>query len=202
MLRSIALALVGLAGIHPAIAQDDRSSPPNILIVFVDDMGWSDIGVQGAEGFTTPNLDRLATEGTRLSDFYVAQPVCSASRAALLTGCYPNRIGIHGALNPNAKFGISDDETTLAEICKARAYRTAAFGKWHLGHEPRFLPTRHGFDEYAGIPYSNDMWPRHPESPKAWPELQWYEGAEPVRIVEEQSWFTRELTECAERFVH
>ena len=105
---------------------------------------------RGATGFATPNLDRLAGEGTRFTHFYVAQPVCSASRAALLTGCYPNRLGIAGALGPGAKHGIADEETTLAEVCRAAGYATAAFGKWHLGHRPRFLPTRHGFDEFYG----------------------------------------------------
>src|SRR5882757_7410564 len=109
-----------------------------------------------------PNLDRMAAEGARFTSFYVAQPVCSASRASLLTGCYPNRIGIHGALGPSSRVGISSGEMTLAELVKQKGYATAIFGKWHLGHHPPFLPTRHGFDEYFGLPYSNDMWPHHP----------------------------------------
>jgi arylsulfatase A-like enzyme len=105
----------------------------------------------------------MAAEGMRFTDFYVAQPVCSASRAGLLTGCYPNRIGITGALGPNARHGIHEGEVTLAELCKSKGYATAAFGKWHLGHHRPFLPPQHGFDEYLGIPYSNDMWPLHPD---------------------------------------
>src|SRR5215831_8445439 len=127
-------------------------SLPNVVIIFTDDQGYADVGVFGAKGFQTPNLDRLASQGCIFRNFHVAQPVCSASRAALLTGCYPNRIGIHGALGPRSPVGISTNEMTLAELVKQRGYATAIFGKWHLGHHPEFLPTRHGFDEYLGLP--------------------------------------------------
>jgi arylsulfatase A len=151
---------------HPAAAQTTtRAQPddlPNIIIIFTDDQGYADVGVYGATGFATPNLDKLASQGVRFTDWYVAQPVCSASRAGLLTGCYPNRIGITGALGPRATHGINASETTLAEICKSKGYATAMFGKWHLGHRKPFLPVHHGFDEYLGTPYSNDMWPWHP----------------------------------------
>jgi len=162
----ISLAIAGffLLQSAPAIAaapRDDRL--PNIVIVFTDDQGYADVGVFGAKGFTTPNLDRMAAEGCVFRNFHVAQPICSASRAALLTGCYPNRIGIHGALGPRSKTGLSDGETTLAQLLKQHGYATGIFGKWHLGDSPQFLPTRHGFDEYFGLPYSNDMWPLHPE---------------------------------------
>jgi arylsulfatase A len=136
---------------------------PNIVIIFCDDVGYADIGPFGAKGYTTPNLDRMAAEGVRFTRFYSAQPVCSASRTALLTGCYPNRLGIQGALGPQAKIGINADEMTLAELVKQQGYATAIYGKWHLGHLPQFLPTHHGFDEYFGLPYSNDMWPLHPD---------------------------------------
>lgn len=126
--------------------------PPNVVIVFADDLGYGDIGsFSGPDASTrphTPNLDRMAAQGVRLTNFYVAQAVCSASRAALLTGAYPNRVGITGALNHRAAHGIHPDETTLAELLKARGYATAIYGKWHLGHHPAFLPLRHGFDEY------------------------------------------------------
>src|SRR5690606_16991005 len=136
---------------------------PNLVIVFADDLGYGDLGSYGATGWRTPHLDRLAVEGNRFTRFYTAQPVCSASRAALLTGTYPNRIGIRGALGPRSPVGIHDDEMTIAEVVKQKGYATAAFGKWHLGDAPQFLPVRHGFDEYLGLPYSNDMWPNHPE---------------------------------------
>ena len=110
------------------------------------------MGVYGATGFQTPNLDRMAREGVRFTDFYVAQSACSASRAALLTGTYPNRFGIHGALGPTVDIGIHSREVTIAEMLKEVGYATAIFGKWHLGHRAPFLPTRHGFDEYFGLP--------------------------------------------------
>ncbi len=135
---------------------------PNIVVIFIDDMGYADIGPFGAEGYATPNLDQMAKEGMRFTDFLVPSAVCSASRAALLTGCYNRRVGISGALGPKSQIGINADEMTLAELCKQKGYATAIFGKWHLGHHPKFLPLQHGFDEYFGLPYSNDMWPLHP----------------------------------------
>lgn len=138
----------------------DRPKQPNVVIIVADDLGYGDLGCYGSRTIRTPHLDRMAAEGTRFTDFYVAQSVCSASRAAILTGCYPNRIGILGALNHQAKHGINVEETTLAEVVKQRSYATGIFGKWHLGHLPQFLPTRHGFDEFFGLPYSNDMGPK------------------------------------------
>jgi arylsulfatase A len=185
----------------PAQGHDDPDPKPNLVVIFTDDQGWADIGVQGARGFETPNIDRLAGDGVRFTDFYVAQPVCSASRTALLTGCYPNRLGIHGALGPGNTHGISKSETTLAELCKSKGYRTAIFGKWHLGHHPEFLPTRHGFDEFYGIPYSNDMWPFHPENPEAWGDLPTIEGEETVGLNTDQRRFTTDFTERAVSFI-
>lgn len=135
------------------------SSLPNVVLIFTDDQGYGDIGSYGAAGFSTPYLDQLANEGMRFTHHYAAQPVCSASRAGLLTGCYPNRIGISGALFPHHKVGINTEEVTLAELLKEKGYATGIFGKWHLGHHKEFLPLQHGFDEYLGVPYSNDMWP-------------------------------------------
>jgi arylsulfatase A len=187
---------------------------PNIVIVFADDQGYADVGVYGAKGLVTPNLDGMAAEGVRFTSFYVAQPVCSASRAALLTGCYPNRIGITGALGPWSTHGIHDREVTLAELCKSKGYATAVFGKWHLGHHPPFLPTRHGFDEFYGIPYSNDMWPLHPDCvdlPAAaekrkrdYPDLPLFEGdrvVNPRVTPEDQARFTTEFTRRAVDFI-
>jgi arylsulfatase A len=144
----------------------DRRGLPNVVVIFTDDQGYGDVGAYGAKGYATPNLDRLAREGVKFTNFHVAHAVCSASRAALLTGCYSNRIGIHGALGPTASHGINSDETTIAEILKQRGYATGMAGKWHLGHRESFLPNRHGFDESFGLPYSNDMWPHHPEAKK------------------------------------
>src|SRR5436309_4886706 len=181
VLAAFGLLVIGLV---PALAAKSGALP-NIVIIFTDDQGYADVGVFGAKGFQTPNLDRLASQGRIFRNFHVAQPVCSASRTALLTGCYPNRLGIHGALGPRSKVGLSTNEMTLAELVKQRGYATAVFGKWHLGDAPQFLPLRHGFDEYFGLPYSNDMWPLHPErlklpanDPKrtGYPELVMFEG--------------------------
>ena len=183
--------------------------PPNVVIVFTDDQGYGDLSCFGSTDIPTPNIDRLAEEGMRFTNFYVSQPVCSASRSSLLTGCYANRVGISGALVPNTRHGLDPDETTIAEVVKPLGYATACFGKWHLGHLPPFLPTAQGFDEYYGIPYSNDMWPGHPESPKAWPRLPIY-GSDgsgwcgPVDWIDDldgQNRITRDLTEHAVRFI-
>jgi arylsulfatase A-like enzyme len=144
-------------------AADAHADRPNIVIIYIDDMGYADIGPFGAKGYATPHLDRMAAEGMKFTSFYSAQGVCSASRAALMTGCYANRIGISGALGPHSKVGISPKEMTIAELCKRKGYATAIFGKWHLGDAREFLPLKHGFDEYFGLPYSNDMTPhRYP----------------------------------------
>lgn len=177
--------------------------PPNVVIIFTDDQGYGDIGVNGAEGFETPNIDRMAKEGRHFTRWYAAQAVCSASRTALLTGCYPNRIGIHGALGPGSRTGIHADETTLAEVFKSKGYATAIFGKWHLGDAPKFLPLQHGFDEYFGIPYSNDMWPEHPTN-KSFPPLPLFDGNERLRTVEppDQRMMTTWLTARAVDFIN
>ncbi len=187
------------------VAASAAERPPNIVLIFTDDQGYADVGVFGAKGFTTPNLDRLAREGRRFTDWHAAQAVCSASRAGLLTGCYPNRIGLHGALGPGSKVGISDRETTIAGMLKSLGYATAIFGKWHLGDRPQFLPTRHGFDEYFGIPYSNDMWPRHPEAPPGqYPPLPLFDGEQPVKVGltgEDQEQLTTQYAERAVAFI-
>lgn len=174
---------------------------PNIVLIFADDQGYADLGCYGAEGYETPNIDRLAAEGTRFTDFYVAQPVCSASRAALLTGCYSNRVGILGALGPNSRHGINSNELTLAELLQNEGYATAIFGKWHLGHHPQFLPTQHGFDEYFGLPYSNDMWPYHPERPGGFPPLPLIQGTETIENNPDQTQLTTWYTERAVDFI-
>jgi len=190
-------ALLGAA--RPALAVPPP--PPNFVIIFADDLGYADVGCFGAEQIKTPNLDRMAAQGVRFSSFYVAQAVCSASRTALLTGCYPNRVGILGALGPKSKVGVSANERTIAEVLKTRGYATAVFGKWHLGDAPQFLPLRHGFDEYFGLPYSNDMWPRHPSNPRAYPPLPLIEGERTVQEMPDQTQLTTWYTERAVRFI-
>lgn len=196
------LLLLAVGAVSARSASAAPGTPPNIVLILTDDQGWGDLGCQGAQGFKTPNLDRLASEGTRFTSFYAAQPVCSASRTALLTGCYPNRLGIHGALGPRSQTGISEGETTLAELLRPRGYATAIFGKWHLGDAPQFLPTHHGFDEYLGLPYSNDMWPHHPTAKAGtYPPLPLIEGDRVVEIMPDQRLLTRRYTERAVSFI-
>ena len=132
---------------------------PNFVVIFTDDQGYQDIGCFGSPKIKTPNLDRMAAEGMKFTDFYVAASVCSPSRAALLTGCYPSRTGVTRVLFPRDKTGLKTETKTIAEVLKTRGYATACIGKWHLGHKPPHLPTFRGFDSYFGIPYSNDMRP-------------------------------------------
>ncbi len=155
----IRLALLAAVITLQACQVEKQEKLPNIVLIFVDDLGYADIGCFGAEGYKTPNIDRLASEGMKFTSFYASQAVCSASRASLLTGCYSERVGIQGALNHNSNMGINPDETLIPEMLKEKGYATGIFGKWHLGHHEEFLPLQHGFDEYVGLPYSNDMWP-------------------------------------------
>ena len=188
-----------------SIAAPRAQRLPNFIIVFADDLGYADIGtfstVKGALRPHTPNLDRMAAEGIRLTSFYVAQAVCSASRAALLTGAYPNRVGIQGALNHTAQHGLNPDEMTIAEVLKQRGYATAIYGKWHLGHQKPFLPLRQGFDEYYGLPYSNDMWPRHPQLKDFFPDLPLIEGDDVLKLDPDQSQLTASYTDRAVSFI-
>ena len=177
---------------------------PNVIIVLLDDMGYGDLSVTGASGYKTPNLDRMCAEGMRFKHYYSPQAVSSASRAGILTGCYPNRIGFAGALGPGSKVGIADSEETIAEILKKKGYVCGAFGKWHLGDHTQFLPIHHGFDEYYGIPYSNDMWPFHPQNPKEYPPLPMIEGDRIVNAemtAADQEQMTTQFTERAVKFI-
>ncbi len=177
--------------------------PPNVVLIFTDDQGYQDVGVFGSPDIETPHLDQMAAEGVKLTSYYSAQAVCSASRAGILTGCYPNRIGIHNALGPDNTHGINASETTLAEMLKDKGYATGIFGKWHLGHHQKFLPTRHGFDEWFGIPYSNDMWPYHPQQGPIFdfPDLPLYEYETVIDTLTEQSQLTTQITERSVDFI-
>jgi len=136
---------------------EGKETQPNFVIIFTDDQGYQDIGCFGSPLIKTPHLDKMAAEGMKFTDFYSANSVCSPSRAALLTGCYPTRVSIPGVLFPRHTVGLHPDEVTIADMLRKKGYSTACIGKWHLGHKPMFLPTRQGFDSYYGIPYSNDM---------------------------------------------
>jgi len=138
-------------------AQPTRASRPNFIIIFTDDQGYRDLGCFGAPNLKTPNIDRLAAQGMRFTDFYSAYCVCSASRAALLTGCYQPRISMPGVLGPHSRVALHPDEVTIAEVLRGVGYATCCIGKWHVGDSPETLPTAQGFDTYFGIPYSNDM---------------------------------------------
>lgn len=154
------------AGVATGCARGGRGvapgqRPPNIVVIFTDDQGYGDLSCFGSKTIRTPHADRLAADGVKFTDFYVCASICSPSRVGLLTGRYPIRTGITRVLFPRDKVGLSDREITIADGLKARGYATACIGKWHLGHHVPFLPTRHGFDFYYGIPYSNDMQPVH-----------------------------------------
>ena len=193
----VKLVVGALAGCATSTFAAERL--PNVVVIFADDLGYADLGCFGSTVHDTPHLDRMAAEGRRFTSFYVAQAVCSASRTALLTGCYPNRVGIHGALGPTATHGIHPDETTIAELLKPRGYATAIYGKWHLGHHAEFLPTRHGFDDYFGLPYSNDMWPKHPTA--KFSDLPLIEGERTIATNPDQSQLSTQYTERAVKFI-
>lgn len=185
---------------------------PNFVVIFIDDMGYGDIGPFGSEVNNTPQLDRMAKEGMRFTSFYSAAPVCTPSRAALMTGSYPKRVGLakgswRNVLFPKDSNGINSEENTVAELLKQKGYSTACFGKWHLGDQAEFLPTRHGFDTYYGIPYSNDMWPYQPPA-HTWkhfpPPLPILRNEEVVDIVEnmnDQAQLCKLFTDAAIGFI-
>ncbi len=176
---------------------------PNIVLINLDDVGYGDFSYNGACGYSTPNIDKMAAEGMRFSHFLVGQAICGASRAGLLTGCYPNRIGFAGAPGPNSVDGINPEEMTMGELLKQRGYSTAIFGKWHLGDAAPFMPLQNGFDEYYGLPYSNDMWPFHPQQGEVFnfPDLPTYEGNKIVGYNTDQTKFTTDYTDRTVAFI-
>jgi len=204
----ISVPLLGTASLK------DKPQNPNIILIFMDDMGYGDLSCYGATQYKTPNLDKLASQGIRFTNFVSAQAVCSASRAGIMTGCYPNRVGISGALFPDSPIGLNPSEETIPEVLKKQDYKTGAIGKWHLGHLREFLPLQQGFDEYLGLPYSNDMWPVNYDGTLItaeknnrkfnFPPLPLIEGNEKIREIktlEDQSELTTIYTERAVRFI-
>jgi len=176
------------------------AAPPNVVVIFADDLGYGDLSCYGNRKFATPHLDRMAREGMRFTDFYSASPGCSPSRAALLTGCYPQRESVPQVLNPDSPTGLNPDEDTIADLLKRRGYATAAVGKWHLGVK-NLMPLAHGFDTFFGLPYSNDMWPANG---KNWPPLPLFRDEREVETIdnlEEQGELTGRYTEFALEFI-
>lgn len=208
ILMPISLLLVfGISGYMEIEAQTDSDKKPNIVLIFMDDLGYGDLGSTAATYYTTPNIDKMTSQGMRFTNFYTASAVCSASRAALLTGAYPNRIGITGALFPDSKIGINPEEETIPELLKDEGYATGIVGKWHLGDAKKFLPLQHGFDEYFGLPYSNDMWPINYDGTPAtdtttfhanMPPLPLIEGNEPIEYIQDQ----QDQDELTTRYTH
>jgi arylsulfatase A-like enzyme len=200
-----------LAGTNLPVHSQNKK--PNVVIIFMDDMGYGDLESYGGMPYTTPHTTKIASEGMRFTHFYAAQATCTASRAALLTGCYPNRLSVYGAFSPWSKIALHPQEETLAEILKKEGYKTSMVGKWHLGSKQPHLPLQQGFDEYLGLPYSNDMWPVNydgkpitdPSNRRIkYPPLPLIDGNEPIKNVEtleDQSELTTLYTERAVEFI-
>jgi arylsulfatase len=188
-----------LSAICPASERD--ADQPNVILIMADDLGYGDLSSQGSAMIRTPAIDRLGTEGTRFTQFYVAQAVCTASRAALMTGCYPNRLGMHGAYNHTSRGGIADSEWLLSEMFAEQGYAVAGMGKWHLGTRPKFHPMNHGFDDWLGIPYSNDNTKYHPVLSDSMPPLPFYDKRDIIELDPDQAHFTKRLTQRAVQFI-
>ncbi len=176
------------------------NTQPNIVLINCDDLGYGDLACYGSELNRTPHIDRIAEKGLRFTDYYVASPVCSASRAAMLTGCYPRRIGMKGVLFPGDPVGLNTDEVTIAGILKEQGYATKIVGKWHCGDQPEFLPTRHGFDSYYGIPFSNDMGRQIGDGPER-PPLPLLQDEEVIQQQPDQTSITERYVEECVKFI-
>ena len=196
--------ILGIFLVSTALADTKR---PNFVVIFTDDQGYADLSCFGGKHVSTPRIDKMATEGARLTSFYVAAPVCTPSRAALMTGCYPKRIDMatgsnFGVLLAGDKKGINPKETTIAEVLKSAGYKTGMFGKWHLGDQPSFLPTRQGFDEYLCVPYSHDIHPFHPrQSHFNFPPLPLLDGETVIEMDPDADYLTKRITERAVSFI-
>lgn len=184
-----------------------RTHRPNIIVIFCDDLGYGDLACYGSPVNRTPRLDAMAAGGARFTDFYVSAPVCSPSRASLLTGCYAQRVGLatgetFGVLMPGDSIGLGADEITVADILRRQGYATKVIGKWHVGDQPEFLPTRHGFDSFFGLPYSNDMQPAHPGNDRwNFPPLPLMRDEEIVEIEPDQALLEQRYTDLAVEFI-
>lgn len=174
--------------------------PANIVLICLDDAGYGDFSYNGAYGYSTPNIDRLASQGMRFTHYLAPQPISGASRAGLMTGCYPNRFGFRGAPGPGSKIVLPERETTIGEMLQSVGYKTAIVGKWHLGDTPERLPLRNGFDEYYGLPYSNDMG-KVTSSKKNFPPLPLYRGEEVEEYEPDMNTLTTRYTRYATDFI-
>ena len=196
-----ALALFSWRGFSSTGDESDQTIQPNIIIILADDLGYADLGVQGARDIKTPNIDRMAAEGMRFTRFLSADARCSASRAALLTGRYPKRVGILGALPAGSSDGIDSDEVLVPELLKPVGYATAIIGKWHLGDRPEFLPTQHGFEYFFGLPYSHSITPFDGFRKRDVPPLPLYKNEKVVAENPDPNQLTVSCTEQAVRFI-
>ena len=185
---------------------DNIDQEPNVILIFTDDLGYGDLASYGNPTINTPNLDQLARDGVKYTQFYVTSPVCSPSRSSLLSGCYPKRIDLHKhVIFPQYRYGINPDEILLPELFKEAGYHTACYGKWHLGHQEPFLPLQNGFDEYYGIPFSNDMSRKEQilRGNKKYPHyLPLMEGNDTIELDPDQRLFTKNLTERTLGFIN
>ncbi len=199
---SLSIVIIGIvSSVLFSGCSKKTETKPNIIIFFTDDQGYADVGSFGAEGFETPYLDELAKDGIRLTNFYVPAPVCTPSRAGLLTGQYPKRNNLHvGVLSPYSEGGIDSETFTMAEMLKTAGYTTSCIGKWHLGHKEKFMPNNHGFDEFYGVPYSNDMdsyYYAHNDFQS--PPLPFYRNERLIESGPDQKYLTKRYTEEAVR---
>jgi arylsulfatase A-like enzyme len=199
------LASLAAACASPVITAGPTAGdePPNVVLFFTDDQGYGDLGCFGHPSIATPHIDRLAKDGVKLTQFYVASPVCSPSRAALLTGCYPKRIGMElHVVFPADQWGLNPEEETLAELLRERGFATGCFGKWHLGHCEGLLPTDQGFDRFSGVPYSNDMAQFHRKADTKYRfRFPWMEGTQVTEWEPDQAQLTRRQTDAALDFI-
>src|SRR6186997_2479806 len=207
-----AIVIVGLSGFKQLEPQQEKANTPNVILILMDDMGYGDLECYGGFPYHTPSINKLANEGMRFTNFYASQAVCSASRSSFLTGCYPNRIGINGALSHFAEIALNPEEETIAELLKANGYKTSMVGKWHLGQKVPYLPLNYGFDEYLGLPFSHDYWPVNYDGKPAdtsttrgkWPVLKLIEGNERTKAIntlDDAAQLTTMYTERAVNFI-